>query len=268
MLAVRAAGAAPFPAMSYSGGRYVLQSYPRSSSMLPPGVKWLLIINTVLFVVYFFAIRAGYGAFFAPFWLSLRWVVDIFAVWQLVTYMFLHDPGGFQHILFNMLALWMFGKDLEATWGTRKFLQYYFICGIGAGICALLMSAIFGTGAERTIGASGAIYGLLLAFGMLFPDATVLFSFLFPIKAKYFVMIIGAISFMLTFGSTGDGVSHVAHLGGMIWGYLYLKTGLFRSDLFLPVERSYHQWKHQRSRRKFQVYMRKHRGSDGGPTIH
>jgi membrane associated rhomboid family serine protease len=243
---------------SYSGGgRYVLQGPSGISSLLPPGVKWLLILNAALFVVYFFAIRTGYGGIFEPFWLSLRWVLDIFAVWQLVSYLFLHDPGGFQHILWNMLALWMFGKDLEAVWGTKKFLQYYFICGIGAGLCCLVASALFGNGYERTIGASGAIYGLMLAFGLLFPDATILFSFLFPIKAKYFVMIVGAITFMMTFGSTGSGVSHVAHLGGMLWGYVYLKTNLGRLDILGPVQQWYKRWKYNRAKRKFQVYMRK-----------
>lgn len=238
------------------------------SPNMPPGVKWLLIVNTALFVVYFFGIRAGYGAVFDPFWLSLRWVLDLFAVWQLFSYMFLHDPGGFSHILWNMLALWMFGKDLEAIWGTRRFLQYYFICGVGAGLCCLAASALFGNGLERTIGASGAIYGLLLAFGVLFPDATILFSFLFPIKAKYFVMIIGAITFMMTLGSTGSGVSHVAHLGGMIWGYLYLKTNLGKMDLFGGAQEWYRRWKLQRARRKFQVYMRKHGDRDNDRFRH
>jgi len=250
------------------GGRRIEQVYPRSASVLPPGVKWLLIINTALFVAHFFAVRAGYAAVFTPFWLSLRWILEGFAVWQLFSYMFLHDPWGFQHIIFNMLALWMFGKDLEAIWGTRRFLQYYFICGVGAGLCALLMSAVFGTGSERTIGASGAIYGLLLAFGVLFPDVTVLFSFLFPIKAKYFVMIIGAMSFMLTLGSTGDGVSHVAHLGGMIWGWLYLKTNLFKGDFFAPFEQWRRNWKHNRAKKKFQVYLKKQSGGGRDRMIH
>src|SRR5207244_9281421 len=113
---------------------------------------------------------------------------------QLFTYMFLHDPGGFGHILFNMLALWMFGADLERHWGTRKFLKFYFLCGIGAGLCVVVGNYLFGNPLTRTIGASGAIYGLLMAFGVLWPDRTVLFSFLFPIKAKYFVMIIGGIA--------------------------------------------------------------------------
>jgi membrane associated rhomboid family serine protease len=157
-----------------------------------------------------------------------------------------------------MLALWMFGKDLESLWGTRRFLQYYFVCGIGAGVCVVVLNALLGHMGSWTIGASGAIYGLLLAFGMLFPDTVVLFSFLFPIKAKYFVMIIGAIAFLSTIGATGGNVSHVAHLGGMLWGYLFLKSGAGRKlDLFGSVQRAYEQWRIQRAKRKFQVYLRK-----------
>jgi membrane associated rhomboid family serine protease len=248
--------------MSYGsyGGRYYT-GFDRNTG-LPNGVKWLLIANIVLFVVYFFAARTGFQAYFFPFWLTPRWVVEGLALWQLISYMFLHDPFGFTHILFNMLALWMFGKDLEATWGTKRFLQYYFVCGIGAGLCVVVLNALFGNMDSRTIGASGAVYGLLLAFGILFPDTTVLFSFLFPIKAKYFVMIIGAIAFLSTFGSTGDGVSHVAHLGGMIWGYLYLKSGYMKFDWMGAIDRRYQQWKLERAKRKFQVYLRK-RNSDG-----
>jgi hypothetical protein len=114
---------------------------------------------------------------------------------------------------------------------------------------------------------SGTIYGLLLAFGMLFPDVTVLFSFLFPVKAKYFVMIIGAIAFLSTVGDTGGGVSHVAHLGGMVFGYFYLKSRLVRVDLFDAIERQYKDYRVRRAKKKFQVYLRKH-GSDSDTTIH
>jgi membrane associated rhomboid family serine protease len=238
--------------------RHVGGGYRHSyGSALPPGIKWLLIANGVLFVAYFFAIRTGLGGLFHWFGLIPRAVLELFAVWQLFSYMFLHDPTGFVHILFNMLALWMFGKDLEATWGTRRFLKYYLVCGVGAGICVVIGNALFGSMDTRTIGASGAIYGVLLAFGMLFPDTMVLFFFLFPIKAKYFVMIIGAIAFMMTFGSTGSGVSHVAHLGGMVFGYLYLKSPRVRFGLFQSMERQYQQWKLQRAKRKFQVYLKK-----------
>jgi membrane associated rhomboid family serine protease len=243
------------------GGRHVVSGYSRNSAF-PNGVKWLLIANIAVFIAYFFAVRSGMGGIFH--WLGLipRAVLELFAVWQLFSYMFLHDPFGFGHILFNMLTLWMFGKDVEATWGTRRFLRYYFICGVGAGLCVVIGNALFGTMDTRTIGASGAIYGVLLAYGMLFPDSTVLFSFLFPIKAKYLVMIYGAIAFMMTLGATGSGVSHVAHLGGMIFGYVYIRSKRTSSGRVLDsLSRQYHQWKMHRAKRKFQVYLKK-RGND------
>ncbi len=248
-------------------GSYAKRGYTSHNTQLPLAVKWLLIINTALFVVYFFAARTSYGSWFVPFGLSPRWVIEGFAIWQFVTYLFIHSPGGFAHILLNMLALWMFGKDLENVWGTRRFLQYYFFCGIGAGVLAVVLNLLIGQRDSWTIGASGAIYGLLLAFGILFPDVQVLVSFIFPIKAKYFVMLVGAMTFMMTFQQTGDSVSHVAHLGGMLFGLVYLKGGIAKIDLFGPAEAWYRNWKRERAKRKFQVYMRKN-NSDRDRTIH
>lgn len=230
-----------------------------TSEYFPTAVKWLLISNIALFVIYFLAVRTGFGYLFYPFGLIPATVLRSFGVWQLVTYMFLHDPYGFGHILFNMLTLWMFGADLERSWGRSAFLRFYFICGIGAGICVVVANALFGSLNTRTIGASGAIYGVLLAFGLLFPDRIVLFSFLFPIKAKYFVMIIGAIAFLSSIGGSGSGVSHVAHLGGMVFGYAYLKgyLGKRRWNLLEPLRRAYQRWRLERAKKKFQVYMRK-----------
>jgi membrane associated rhomboid family serine protease len=235
------------------------------ASSIPTGVRWLLISNTALFVVYFFAARVGLGAYFQPFQLVPAMVVKFPAVWQLVTYMFLHDPNGLTHILFNMLTLWMFGVSLEQTWGTKRFLTYYFVCGIGAGICVVIVGLLFGTANVPVIGASGAILGLLMAFGLLFPDVELLFFFLFPIKAKYYVMIIGAIVFMSSF-IPSSGVSNIAHLGGMLVGYFYLrfKVGPLKLDF---IGRQYKEWKLQRAKKKFQVYMRKH-GSDREPWVH
>jgi len=230
------------------------------SSYFPLGVKWLLISNTAIWLLYFFAARIESGEIFSLLnllALSPRAVLGHFAIWQPVTYMFLHDPHGFGHILFNMLALWMFGMDLERDWGTKRFLTYYFLCGIGAGICDIVVNAAIGNLNTRTIGASGAIYGLLLAFGMLYPDRIVLMNFLFPIKAKYFVMIMGAMAFLSSIGSAGSGVSNVAHLGGMLFGYLYLRMRFLRLDVGKLIRR-YQEWKLQRAKRKFQVYMRKH----------
>lgn len=255
--------------MGYSTRYYARDS--SSNSLLPPGVRWLLISNTVLWLAYFFAVRSGFGEFFLHFGLVPAMVVKTFAIWQLFTYMFLHDPNGFGHILFNMLTLWMFGKDLEVVWGTRRFLKFYFLCGIGAGVCVVVANYLFGNPGTRTIGASGAIYGLLMAFGMTYPNTTVLFSFLFPIKAKYFVMIIGAIAFLSSFGAN-NGVSNVAHLGGMLFGYVYLKSEAashgYRRGGFDPVtslRMRYKQWQVERARRKFQVYMRKQ--GRGGPYV-
>jgi membrane associated rhomboid family serine protease len=184
-----------------------------------------------------------------------------FAIWQLVTYLFLH--GGITHILFNMLALWMFGTPLEQQWGTRQFLKFYFYCGIAAGVCDVAINAMLGVWNTHTIGASGAIFGLLLAFGVLYPNQTVLMSFLFPIKAKYMVMIYAGIELLLSIGPN-TGVSSVAHLGGMAFGYIYLKGKL--PSLKIPDWRgAYRQWKLQRAKRKFQVYMKKHGG--GGPWV-
>ena len=252
------------------------ESGPSFSIYFPKGVKWLLIINISVFVVYFFAVRFGGGGIFSHFALVPAAVLQTLAFWQLVSYLFLHDPGGFGHILFNMLSLWMFGADLERAWGTRRFLQFYFLCGIGAGICVILANALlpWGSMRSRTIGASGAIYGLLLAFGMLWPDRTVLFSFLFPIKAKYFVMILGGIAFMSSFAGSDNNVSHFAHLGGMVFGYIYLKRGSGSQSYYRPKRSSfmatmhhrYQDWKMQRAKKRFQVYLRKR--ADRDRTIH
>ena len=235
------------------------------SSFFPNGVKWLLITNIAIFILYFFTWRTEAGQIFRLFALSPGAVIGNFAVWQHFTYMFLHDPTSFGHILFNMLTLWMFGMDLERDWGTKRFLTYYFVCGVGAGLCDVIANVVTGNLGTRTIGASGAIYGLLLAFGMLYPDRTVLMSFLFPIKAKYFVMIMGAIAFLSSIGSSGSRVSNVAHLGGMLFGYLDLRMKMPSVNTRNLMDR-YQTWKLQRARKRFQVYMRKHK-SDRDPWV-
>ncbi len=224
------------------------------SSYFPPGVKWLLIINVAVFVVNFFAMLVLERDPFRIFGLVPLDVLLRGYIWQPVTYMFLHS--GFWHIIFNMLTLWMFGMTLESDWGTQKFLQYYFLCGIGAALCVIAVSIPANEMAVRTIGASGAIYGLLLAFGVLYPDTQILFSFLFPIKAKYMVLILGAIAFMSSF-VPGSGISHIAHLGGMIFGYAFLKVRIKRVSPFATLSGRFHEWRLRRARRKFQVYMRK-----------
>jgi membrane associated rhomboid family serine protease len=236
-----------------------------SSGSFPPGVKWLIIVNVAMFLLTYFAGRTGLGRDLALLALVPNTVVHSFTIWQLVTYLFMH--GGVWHLLVNMFTLWMFGRTLEAEWGTRQFLRYYFLCGIGAGICDVAVNALLGNWESATIGASGAIYGLLLAFGVLYPNQTVLFNFLFPIKAKYFVMIYGALA-LLGAMSMNSGVSNIAHLGGMAFGFVYLKARFMRVRFpgMAEVRAQYNQWKLQRAKKKFQVYMRKH-GSNRGPWV-
>ncbi|NUM79968.1 rhomboid family intramembrane serine protease [bacterium] len=187
-----------------------------------PMVKLMILINALVFVVQQLAGRSDLGYFIAEH-LALSNRIWDGEVWQLATYMYLHND--FWHILFNMLAVWMFGKELEMVWGSSKFLRYYFVCGIGAGLTFLLFSQ------GAVIGASGAVFGILLAFGMIFPDQIILMSFLFPIKAKYMVLIYGLITFLSIAKPSGDGIAHFAHLGGMVFGFLFLRKDWLMSKM-------------------------------------
>jgi len=149
-------------------------------------------------------------------------------LWQLATYIFLH--GGVFHLLFNLLALWMFGGELESYWGSKKFLRYFLFCGIGAGICTVLFTPDIYQSIP-VIGASGAIYGLLLAFGWLFPNRLIYIYFLFPIPAKYFVIIFGLIEFFSSMQGAGGGVAHLTHLGGLLFGLFYMAYPMIRQKI-------------------------------------
>ena len=180
-------------------------------------------------------------------------VVEHFWLWQPATYMFLH--GGMFHILFNMLALWMFGAELERTWGTRYFLKFYFVTGIGAGLLTVAFSLLpFGFarslyGAD-IIGASGAIYGLLLAYAMYFPDRPILLI-VFWVPAKWCVTILGAIAAYSSMAEAG-GVANATHLSGLLVGYLFLKGARIHPGAELKYR--YLKWKMNRVRKKFDVY--------------
>ncbi|MBI2186661.1 MAG: rhomboid family intramembrane serine protease [Acidobacteria bacterium] len=181
-------------------------------------------------------------------------VIGQLYLWQPLTYMFLH--GGIFHILFNMLALWMFGVELERMWGSRYFLKFYFVAGVGAALTTLAVSFVPGLGNEvyyaLTIGASGAVYGVLLAYALYFPHRPIYMYFVFPIPAKYFVMILGAISLLASMGGPGGGIAHTTHLGGLVAAYLYLKGG--RIHLLSEIKYRYLKWRINRMRRKFDVY--------------
>jgi membrane associated rhomboid family serine protease len=188
-------------------------------------------------------------------------------VWQLATYMFLH--GGLFHIVFNMLALWMFGAELERIWGTRYFLKFYFVTGIGAGALTVAFSLLpFGFAQQLqhsvVIGASGAVYGLLLGYAMYFPDRRIYMYFVFPIPTRTFVAIIGAIAFFSSLSDAG-GVANATHVGGLLVGYLYLKSA--RMNPLLELRYQYSKWKTVRARRKFDVYAGG-RSEPRNPRIH
>lgn len=181
-----------------------------------PAVRILMISNTAIFLI-----QSLVG----------RWIIDWFGfhpsevfaqlhLWQFVTYMFLH--GDFIHLLLNMFILWMIGGEVERRWGLKEFLKYYFTCGVGAGFFHLIFNY---NSSVPVVGASGAIYGILVAFAMIYPDRMmILFPFPIPLKAKYLAMIFVLIE--ITFGLLGQsGVAHFAHLGGMLVGFLYLKFG-------------------------------------------
>lgn len=211
---------------------------------IPTITKNLLIVNVVVFLAtYLFRTMGvdlnnvlGLHFFLAP----------DFHIYQLFTYMFAH--GGFSHIFFNMFALWMFGCIVERTWGPKKFLTYYIVCGVGAGLFQELaqFAQFYFIASEQlphftlaqtmkvanaaflnlwtTVGASGAVYGILLAFGMLYPEERIfIFPLPVPIKAKWFVMGYAAIELFMAYSSTGDGVAHLAHLGGMVFGFFLIR---------------------------------------------
>lgn len=209
-------------------------------SFFPPVIKYLLISNIAIFIFQHF-IFAGFSVSGVP--LSVYFLkyfalnpiasnIFPFYPWQLFTYLFMH--GGIWHLLMNMFALWMFGMELENIWGSKKFLLYYLMCGVGAGLSTILLTPIFTSLNLPTVGASGSVYGILVAFGMLFPNREIYFYFFLPIKAKYFVIIYMAIE-LLSVGSN-TGVAHLAHLGGGLVGFVYLLitknniNNLFRFD--------------------------------------
>jgi len=150
-------------------------------------------------------------------------VVDKFYLWQLFSYMFLHSTSGFAHIIFNMYALFIFGMPVERLWGSKKFLIYYLTCGIGAGLAIFIIALVSGGLGYYipTIGASGAVFGLLLAFGILFPDVEILLFFIIPVKARTLVILYGALELFLELSGGFDNISHIGHLGGLATGILY-----------------------------------------------
>ena len=182
-----------------------------------------------------------------------------FFIWQLFTYAFLH--GGIFHLIFNMFALWMFGCELERHWGTRVFVKYALVTAIGAGISTVI---VFPNLSIPTIGASGLVYGILLAYGLFFPNRMIYLYFLFPIKAKYFVLIFGAIELYASWSGSSDNIAHIAHVGGMLFGFVYIRYYSILNNLRLY----YYQNKWRRLRRRFRVVEKEADSDDLKRTLH
>ena len=243
--------------MALSSRPYANRYVP--SNRFPLGTKWLLIVTSAISILYLVLQNRQIGSFLDHFELVPSMVLQSFAIWQVVTYLFLH--GGIMHLLWNMLALWMFGAELERTWGTPRFLRFYFACGIIAGLTVVVAAIIFGGQDSRTVGASGAIMGILVGYAVMFPDRTLLFGFLIPLKSKYFVMIIAAVVVFQSFSSvSGHGpasVAVMAHLGGLAAGYFLLRGKWLYGRGNLVASDAYKDWKLRRAKKKFQVYLRK-----------
>jgi membrane associated rhomboid family serine protease len=236
-------------------------------------VKQLLIANAAVYLLVLLIGAFSSGDFKhwveTTFGLVPAFVVFHGRIWQLATYAFIHD--GLGHIFFNMLALWMFGAQLEQDWGYNLFMQFYFFCAVGAALTTIVVSFTGLLGVNplvSTVGASGAIFGLLLAFGILHAEAEImLFPIPFMIKAKYFIMGLIFIEVCLALSAAhqpGASVAYMAHMGGLLFGYIWLKFvprrgfGYATSERAFGLRNSYYRWKRKRAARKFEVYMRKH----------
>jgi membrane associated rhomboid family serine protease len=196
-------------------------------SFFPPVIKNLLIINVIVFLVTTLAQQVAIDNMHIVTWKDIifRWFALNplgegwnFQVWQLITYQFLH--GGFSHILFNMIGLWMFGIEIEHIWGSRKFLYFYLLCGVVAGLFNLFLSPLLGGVALPTVGASGAIYGVLVAFGLFFPNRYIFLYFFIPVKAKYLIGFFVILEFLMV--NNGDNIARLAHLGGALAAFVFI----------------------------------------------
>jgi membrane associated rhomboid family serine protease len=250
------------------------------SFMFPPftaAVKLLVYINGGIFLG-FMLLKAVAPAFGEQMYITLGLIpyavihgfggLPIPAIWQLVSYSFLH--AGILHILFNMLSLWMFGSTLERDWGKQRFLEFYFFCVVGGALTTVVLSFTHVLGMSpqtMTVGASGGIYGLLVAFGILYAEQRVYIYGIFPIKAKIFAAIWVGLALFGALQETG-GVANIAHLGGAAFGFIYVrwlpKRGfqLAFSERYYGARNRYHKWKRRQAAKKFEVYMREHDRSE------
>lgn len=226
--------------------RYQFQSNPGQVSFKPTlftdAIKILVSVNFGIFLLQ--TLAQTESLFFPLFGLVPKMVWSEFMLWQPITYLFFH--GGIWHVLINMFVLWMFGGELERLWGKRHFLKYYFSTGVGAG----LITMMFGLNSMTPIiGASGAVFGVLLAYGLTYPNRTIYLYGIFPIKSLWFVIGIGVIAFMSSFGTISQ-ISHLTHISGMIIGYFLLKHPVQWNDLWFSIRKKTIEYKIQKNEKQ------------------
>lgn len=233
---------------SYRGGGYGPGGGGVSIVIPPftPAIKWIAGISGGLWLLQFVLLKSvGTDPLTAVFGVVPNDVIRG-RIWQPLTYALLHSPFGIGHVLINMLFLWMFGGDLERAWGWRAFVRYYVVCAGGAGVLIVLLGLASGSGGVPTIGASGAIYGVIVAYGMLFGDRVVYFMMFFPMKARWFAAIAFGLQLFLSVSGGSPGTSHVAHVGGGLVGFLFLKR-VWRIGAF------YRELRWRMMRRKYRI---------------
>lgn len=216
--------------------------------IIPKTVKYLIFANLIVYFICIVSMLLGYNLSnllgLVPYLLVTKYYV-----WQFFTYMFVH--AGPMHLFFNLLMLWMFGSDLSVLWGERFFLKYYTICGLGAGLTVLMLSPLDKASfITPTVGASGAIFGLFLAYGLIYKKKPIYVFGVVPIEARYLVLILGSIEFISLISEGDKTVSHIAHLGGLLTGYLYLKLKDIQRN---RKSKNYKKWKDSLISKKINV---------------
>ncbi len=205
--------------MRFNYQRQQWKQNPLSPSLFTDAIKFIISINFLIFILQY--LSGMEDELFTIFGIVPSKTFGELMLWQPFTYLFFH--GGIWHVLINMFVLWMFGSELEKYWGKKEFLRFFFITGIGSGLISILFSL---SSTNPVVGASGAIYGVLLAYGLMFPNRLVYLYFLIPIKVKYLVILIGAIAFFSSLNPGNSNISHLTHLSGMVIGFIYLRSSI------------------------------------------
>ena len=205
--------------MRFNYQRQQWKQNPLSPSLFTDAIKFIISINFLIFILQY--LSGMEDELFTVFGIVPSKTFGELMLWQPFTYLFFH--GGVWHVLINMFVLWMFGSELEKFWGKKEFLRFFFITGIGSGLITILFSL---SSTNPVVGASGAIYGVLLAYGLMFPNRLVYLYFLIPIKVKYLVILIGTIAFFSSLNPGNSNISHLTHLSGMVIGFIYLRSSI------------------------------------------